>query len=54
MIVSFKEYFINNYSYNDFINLKIITQSLLFSLIPLHNNNKCNDYYNLIFSDYLI
>lgn len=28
--------------------LKSITQSLLFSLIPLHNNDKCNGYYALI------
>jgi len=28
--------------------LKVITSSLLFSLIPLHNNYKCKDYYNLI------
>ena len=29
--------------------MKIITGSLLFSLIPLHNNEKCLYYYNLIF-----
>jgi capsule biosynthesis phosphatase len=28
--------------------IKIITNSLLFTLIPLHNNEKCNDFYNLI------
>jgi len=32
--------------------LKYITASLLFTLIPLHNNNKCQSYYNLI--EYLI
>jgi hypothetical protein len=46
MIKIFKDYFFNNYSKNDFINLKIITKSLLFTLIPLHNNDKCFDYYN--------
>jgi hypothetical protein len=30
--------------------IKIITASLLFSLIPLHKNdvNKCNEYYNIM------
>ena len=50
----FKNYFINMFSEDDFENLKIITKSLLFSLIPLHNNNnKCKEYYNLLFSIYL-
>ena len=49
----FKDYFINKFSEDDFINLKIITKSLLFSLIPLHNNQKCQKYFNLINSKYL-
>ena len=49
----FKNYFINHFSDNDFENLKIITKSLIFSLIPLHNNEKCIKYYNLLFSEYL-
>jgi capsule biosynthesis phosphatase len=53
MINVFQKYFIDKYSKDDFINLKLITKSLLFSLIPLHNNTKCYDYYNLIFSKYL-
>ena len=53
IIEQFNQYFINKYSDKDFENLKVITQSLIFSLIPLHNNEKCNDYYNLIFSNYL-
>ena len=53
MIDIFKTYFINKFSENDFKNLKLITKSLLFTLIPLHNNNKCSHYYNLIFSTYL-
>ena len=47
-------FLINKYSNNDFNNLKIITKSLLFTLIPLHNNEKCKKYYNLIYSEYLI
>jgi hypothetical protein len=44
----FEERFLNIYSETDFYYLKIITASLLFTLIPLHNNDKCDDYYNLI------
>ena len=29
--------------------LNIITASLLFTLIPLHNNDKCQKYYSLIY-----
>lgn len=54
LINIFKNYFINLFSEEDFNNLKIITQSLLFTLIPLHNNEKCKEYYNLLFSDYLL
>ena len=53
MITFFKNYFINTYSGKDFENLKIITKGLIFTLIPLHTNEKCNEYYNLIFSSYL-
>jgi hypothetical protein len=44
----FIDYFIKSYSIDDFENLKIITKSLLFTLIPLHNNDKCYKYYDLI------
>lgn len=46
----FEAYFKELYSPSDFENLKTITQSLLFTLIPLHNNQKCVDYYNLLFT----
>jgi capsule biosynthesis phosphatase len=49
----FKNYFITKFSRDEFNLLKIITKSLLFSLIPLHNNDKCNDYFNLIHCVYL-
>jgi hypothetical protein len=48
MINYFEARFIELYSINDFNNLKLITQSLLFTLIPLHDNAKCIQYYNLI------
>ena len=54
IIKNFKKYFIDKYSEEDFENLKFITKSLLFTLIPLHNNEKCFEYYKLIFSKYLI
>ena len=53
IIYIFKNYFINKFSEKDFDNLKIITKSLLFSLIPLHKNEKCKGYYKLLFSKYL-
>ena len=53
MIHVFKKYFIDKFSEKDFMNLKIITKSLIFSLIPLHNNEKCIKYYKLLFSEYL-
>jgi len=48
LIEHFKGLFIEKYSQNDFNNMKLVTKSLLFSLIPLHNNDKCIEYYNLI------
>ena len=53
MICCFKDYFISKYSEKDFNNIKLITKSLLFSLLPLHDNEKCKSYYNLIYSEYL-
>ena len=53
IIQIFIKYFIDNFSEEDFINLKIITKSLIFTLIPLHNNENCKKFYNLLFSEYL-
>jgi len=47
-ISHFKLRFLERYTEDDFYFLKIIVASLLFTLIPLHNNNKCISYYNLI------
>ena len=49
MIKCFKNYFIELYSETHFDFLKTIVKSLLFTLIPLHNNELCVEYYNLIF-----
>jgi hypothetical protein len=53
MIQCFYDRFVYFYGKQDWENLKTITKSLLFSLIPLHNNKKCIDYYALINSVYL-
>ena len=54
LIECFTNYFLTNFTHEDFSNLKIITKSLLFTLIPLHNNDKCIKYYNLAMkSEYL-
>lgn len=45
----FSERFIIEFGEKQFQYLKYLTASLLFTLIPIHNNEKCNDYYNLIF-----
>ena len=48
LIEYFKNKFISENSEDDFNNLKLITNSLLFTLIPLHDNEKCERYFNLI------
>ena len=56
MINVFKEWYITNYSLKRFNWLKIITKSLIFSLIPIHfpeNREKCIRYYGLLKSPYL-
>jgi len=50
LIKSFEQTFLEFYSLKDLENMKLITKSLLFSLIPLHNNEKCFKYYSLIYS----
>ena len=53
MIQCFYDKFVQFYGKQDWEHLKTITKSLLYSLIPLHNNKKCIDYYDLISSAYL-
>ena len=43
----------DKFSDKDFENLKIITKSLIFTLIPLHNNEKCIEFYKLLGSKFL-
>lgn len=49
LIQIFESKFIENHSIEYLDYLKYITASLLFTLIPLHNNEKCQKYYELIF-----
>ena len=49
MIKHFKTKFISMYSDDEWERLQYLTASLLFTLIPLHDNKKCIDYYDLIF-----
>jgi capsule biosynthesis phosphatase len=43
--------FIKDFIGEEYIEIiKIITKSLLFTLIPLHNNDNCNDFYKLIYN----
>jgi len=50
MIKHFTEKFIEEFGAKQFEYLNYLTASLLFSLIPIHDNLKCADYYNLIFN----
>ena len=45
----FNNRFIHKYGNSQFNYLQYLTASLLFTLIPLHDNEKCDAYYNLIF-----
>ena len=48
MINIFFDYIRKNYGEEYIVIIKNITNSLLFTLIPLHDNDKCINYYNLI------
>ena len=48
LIDYFHNYIKDNFGIDTFEKIKMITKSLLFTLIPLHNNDKCEHYYNLI------
>lgn len=44
----FKLYINNKFGVQKFYDIKMITVGLLFSLIPIHDNDKCKGYYELI------
>ena len=50
MIRYFETLIIKKFNLDVLNNIKLITKTLLFSLLPLHNNSKCVNYYELIFN----
>lgn len=44
----FEKYILEHYSKQELKNIKLITKSLILSLIPLHNNEKNKNYYSLL------
>jgi len=48
LIRVFFQYITENFGQHYIKHIKMITNSLLFSLIPLHNNDKCSHYFDLI------
>jgi len=48
LIEFFENYFVELFSRDTLNDLKNITNSLFFTLIPLHDNEKCKKYYSLI------
>jgi aminoglycoside phosphotransferase (APT) family kinase protein len=50
LISHFEKKYMEINNKNDLTDLKMATKLLLFTLLPLHNNEKCIKYYNLIYS----
>ena len=48
-ITFFSNYFIKHFGEESFIHMKYICASLFFTLIPIHNNDKCQKYYQKIY-----
>ncbi len=48
-IAYFEGLFINKFTQDRFFELRQLTKSLLLSMLPLHNNEKCEKYFELIF-----
>lgn len=48
-ITFFKKYFIQHFSEEAFKHIKYICASLFFTLIPIHNNDKCQKYYQKVY-----
>jgi len=47
----FEDYIVTTYNKQTLCDIKVICNSLLYTLIPLHNNDKCEQYFNLINMD---
>lgn len=50
MLTHFEDFFIREFGNNSWDDMIVVVQSLLFSLIPLHDNEKCKSYFDLISS----
>jgi hypothetical protein len=48
LILTFNKFITDKFGSDKLKYIKIITNSLLFTLIPLHNDEKCEAYFNLI------
>lgn len=48
MIQTFEKYVERKYGIEIMTDIKMITYSLIFTLLPLHNNEKCKNYYKMI------
>lgn len=48
LIDTFEKFIKDNFDKDTLFKIKMITNALLFTLIPLHNNEKCVQYYELI------
>ena len=48
IIDTFRNFIIKNYGDEKMDQIKMIRNALLYTLIPLHNNEKCSQYYELI------
>lgn len=48
MVKAFSDFIIGKFGLEILQKIKMITNSLLFTLIPLHHNEKCDKYFNLI------
>ncbi|QKF93892.1 nucleotidyl transferase [Fadolivirus algeromassiliense] len=48
LLTIFENHIVSIYGKETLENIKMITASLLFTLIPLHNNDKCDKYFELI------
>lgn len=44
----FENFVVHKFGKKTYEDIKVITKSLLLSLIPIHDNNKCENYYKLI------
>ena len=44
----FKQFIVENFGIDRFEDIRMITKSLIISLIPIHDNDKCYKYFDLI------